>query len=533
MTNIIDITQFLDRQPYTQHEVLLDFEITRPQFKEMRDVIEEAYYDKGNKDRNARSLGKSIIKDLESCGTFYKCDPYLFYSYANVVMVHLQENDVLFKQLLENYEIGKAHNAFAAVYHMLQNHCHSKGTRGSLQNFAYYNKETGILYRSNFANHMWKISPDGIDMIPNGKDGVMFCGNSKAAPLDFTAEEGTTLFDEIVLAPLVTQLNPSTEYGISVDDQIKIFEYWIYSLFFESIQLTKPIMCALGPAGSGKTSVLRRVGRILFGPRFSVRTMPESRKDFDALVVRSPYLVFDNVDGFRPWMCDGLSQIATGATLESRKLYTNYDTTSEDPHCFLGITARTPKFARDDVSSRCLFLHTQKIKEVVSEDVLLAQIERGRDSLALEMNNRLQKIVKSLHENPESPPNAFRMGDFASFCLKAACGLGEEDEIRSILDRITASQATFTLENSSFADVFRLWAGEYLNETRYLTLEAVRGEMGKITEFHKIELRGLNKPHSFRSQFMTNLDSLRSIGFLIQQTTNKDEKRHFVWKFGP
>ena len=531
MTNIIDITQFIDRLPYTQHEVILNFERTRPQFKETRDVIVAAYYGKGNKDENALLLGEAIIRDLESCGTFYKCDSHLFYCYANLVMVHLGEKNELLRQLLGNYKIKRAQKVFPIIYYMLQDHCSSEGKRGSLHHFAHYDKETGVLYRSNFANHMWKIAPDGVEIITNGKDGVMFRGDALNAPLDFTAKEESGLFDRIVLSPLVAQLDPNNDYGISVDDQMKIFEYWIYSLFFESVQLTKPIMCALGSAGSGKTSVLRRVGRILFGMRFSVRTMPESRKDFDALVLRNPYLVFDNVDGYQRWMCDALSQIATGAALESRKLYTNYDTTREDPHCFLGITARTPKFARDDVSSRCLFLHTQKIENVISEEVLLAEIESSRDSLALEMNQKLQKIVKSLYENPDPVQTSFRMGDFASFCLKAAKGLGEEALIQSILERITGSQATFTLENSGFADVFRLWASDYLSESRLMTLETVRGEMSKVADEHKIELPGITKPHSFRRQFVTNLDSLRKTGFSIKQTANKDSRRHKVWEF--
>jgi hypothetical protein len=531
MTNIIDITQFLDQQPHTRHEILLDFEITRPHFKETRDVVEEAYYDKGNKDRNAMSFAKSIIADLKSCGTFYRCDPYLFYCFENIALVHLDPKNPLFGTLLENYGVVKSHKAFSIVNQMLQNHCYSKGTISHIRHFAHYDKENGVLYRSNFSNHTWRIAHDGITIIQNGKDEVMFRNSEGSTILDHHATLGKGLFDEIVLLPLIAQLDNENEYGISVDDQMKILEYWIYSLFFESIQHTKPIMCALGPAGSGKTSVLRRIGRILFGPGFDVRTMPENRKDFDSTVLRNSYLVFDNVDGFRPWMCDGLSQVATGATLEYRKLYSDFDTTREDPHCFLGITARTPKFARDDVSSRCLFLHTQKIKDVVSEEDLALQINSNRNALALEMNEKLQRIVKSLHENPESPKTAFRMGDFASFCLRAARGLGEESELRSILDRISGSQSTFTLENSSFADVFRLWASEFLLDTRLITLETVRSEMTRVAEGHKIELRGLNRPHSFRSQFTTSLDSLRNIGFRIQPTSDKDNKRHKVWRF--
>ena len=533
MTNIIDITEFLTALPHTRHEVILDFEKTRPQFVEIRDVMLETYYGKGNKDQNAVSFGESVIKDLKSCGTFYNCPPHQFYSFANTVMVDLDDKSPLLKILLSNYKAAKGHRAIPTIRCMLQTHCSMHGTGGEIRHFAYYDKDAGALYRSNFSNHMWRIDSNGVNIVLNGKEAVMFRGNPAIEALDHHAKPGEGLFDEIVLAPLVAQLDPDNDYGISVDDQVKIFEYWFYSLFFESTHPTKPIMCALGPAGSGKTSVLRRVGQILFGNSFDVSSMPESRKDFDASVLGSSYVVFDNVDGFRPWMCDGLSQVSTGTIFEYRKLYTNYETTIATPRCFLGITARTPKFARDDVSSRCLFLHTQKIEKTVPERDMIAQIANNRDALNAEINLRLQRIVSFLVQGSTPNIGSFRMADFANFCLQASLAFDEQDTMRGIFERITGSQATFTLENSSFADVFRLWVNDCLLEARSMTLENVRGEMTKVADEHKIELFGLNKPHSFRSQFMTNLDSLRNIGFSIKPTASKDKRRHKVWKFGP
>lgn len=150
---------------------------------------------------------------------------------------------------------------------------------------------------------------------------------------------------------------------------------------------------------------------------------------------------------------------------------------------------------------------------------MLAQIEDNRDRLNAEVNIRLQKIVQSLAEHQAIPETSFRMADFACLCLRGAKDTQEKQELDGIFSRIDGSQAIFSLENSSFADVFRLWASDSLRDERTMTLEILRKEMFRITKECEIDLMGIEKPHSFRRQFVTSLDSLRKVGFSIQHTS--------------
>ena len=91
-------------------------------------------------------------------------------------------------------------------------------------------------------------------------------------------------------------------------------------MFFPELFPTRPILAMIGEKGSGKTSVLRRIGQLLFGPKFQVMGMSHEPKDFDAAVTSDAFVVIDNADANVPWLDDKLAVVATGGTLKRRKL---------------------------------------------------------------------------------------------------------------------------------------------------------------------------------------------------------------------
>ena len=63
------------------------------------------------------------------------------------------------------------------------------------------------------------------------------------------------------------------EEALSRKEQEWLFESWLYAMFFPELFPTRPILAMIGEKGSGKTSVLRRIGQLLFGPKFQVMGM--------------------------------------------------------------------------------------------------------------------------------------------------------------------------------------------------------------------------------------------------------------------
>jgi ABC-type multidrug transport system ATPase subunit len=67
------------------------------------------------------------------------------------------------------------------------------------------------------------------------------------------------------------------------------------------------IPCFLGGQGSGKTTAIRLIGRLLLGPTFDVTGIQRDREDaFTAAVTNRLVLGLDNVDSKIPWLPDAL-----------------------------------------------------------------------------------------------------------------------------------------------------------------------------------------------------------------------------------
>ena len=63
-----------------------------------------------------------------------------------------------------------------------------------------------------------------------------------------------------------------------------------HAMFFPELFPTRPMLAMIGEKGSGKTSVLRRIGQLLFGPKFEVMGMSDEPKDFDAAVTSDAFV---------------------------------------------------------------------------------------------------------------------------------------------------------------------------------------------------------------------------------------------------
>jgi hypothetical protein len=144
-------------------------------------------------------------------------------------------------------------------------------------------------------------------------------------------------------------------------DQQWLFRSWLHATLFPELFPTRPILAMIGTMGSGKTSVLRRIGQLLFGPKFQVMGMSDDPKDFDAAVTGEAFVAVDNADADVKWLDDKLAVVATGGTLKRRVLYTTNQLVEFPITAFVGITSRTPHFKREDVADRLLLFHVERL----------------------------------------------------------------------------------------------------------------------------------------------------------------------------
>ena len=127
----------------------------------------------------------------------------------------------------------------------------------------------------------------------------------------------------------------------------------IMFLFRDSIWV-RAISIFTGPPGSGKSTIARSIGQLLFGSGFRVTGFPSKQRDFDTALGKTPYLVLDNLEDAPRWLCDRLSTIATGGDIVQRVLYKDSQQIFLRPDVFLAITAVMPAWLRGDVLDRAL-----------------------------------------------------------------------------------------------------------------------------------------------------------------------------------
>ena len=186
--------------------------------------------------------------------------------------------------------------------------------------------------------------------VDNGTDAVLFLHDSGRTPFCLgTPQPDRSLWDTILLSPI-----PFHPDVLTLGDCRRLFRLWFYALFFPELFPTRPILALVGPKGSTKSFVLRKVGRLLFGASFNVMSLSNDPKDFDAAVTHDHFVAVDNADTPVRWLNDRLAVAATGGTLKRRALYTTNRLVEYPIRAYLGITSRTPHFHRDDVADRLL-----------------------------------------------------------------------------------------------------------------------------------------------------------------------------------
>lgn len=423
-------------------------------------------------------VATAIIKDLEQRGKFYndgKTAYFFFNEHKKLIIV--DENDDECMLMLSKYGINGTESVYRYLISDLRIKAKTDGRSTRVYRFTYFHASTSTLYLYNYANQIYRITPDHIDLVDNGTDGVLFRSDPKSEPFKYCDyDKSQSLLDKII----IDKIN-FDEDSLSVPERKLLFTMWFYSIFFEDIMPTKPILAFIGIKGSGKSMTARRVGQLLFGSTFNVATVNDDVKDFDAAVTNAPYVVIDNADSKSSWLEDRLAIIATGGTITRRELYTTNKLVEFPASCFLAITSRTPKFRRDDVADRLLIMRLKRFDTFVAEKTMLDEVLRFRNQIMSEVIDHLQRVVQALDKYKGSGfSSTFRIADFADFATKVARFAGIEPAMQSIFDKLSHEQSRFTLEGEQIYELLSEWVQD--NEYKEVTTDTLCHELSDVAE---------------------------------------------------
>ena len=325
---------------------------------------------------------------------------------------------------------------------------------------AYFDRGSGLLAVSNGSTGMWIRERGGNWLFRNnGDEGLLFL-------TDPHAEEWVPDFsgDGHALEWFLSQFMFAS-FPLTAEEFRTLMLVCLVQQFFPALRKTRMIPAFLGPQGSGKTTAMRLVGRLLVGPEFDVTGLQRDREDaFVAAVCNRVVLGLDNADSRIPFLPDALARYATGQRYQLRRLYTTNEEASFSPRAILMISSRDPHFNRPDVAERLLPFSCDRPKDYRPEFEIFAELRQRRGMVMGSLLNRVGQIADSLPNHPTKALR-FRMADFASFGEQVFASHGGSSDWIELLGRLGSAQAEFASEGDGLVDSLRvLLAREQVDE---------------------------------------------------------------------
>jgi hypothetical protein len=371
----------------------------------------------------------------------------------------IKKNDELLAAFTyENFGINSASPIYKYTLQAWKHACFM-GKEILTANFFHYNTQGGVLHFPNDDRQTIVCEKDGIKVVSNGSSGV-YINSYQFTEFDYLGQN-FVIEKSIIEKSLFSNLNcpEENEQFLNSKESAFILEIFFYMIPFANAMETRPLLVIHGQKGSGKSSLLKRMGKALFGPDWNLCLIPRSRRDLETELTNNILCCFDNVDRkIQKAQRDAFAAITTGSGYRSRQLYTDSTQKSYNPRPLIAITTRDPAFRAedDDILDRALIIRLESLTDVIPENDLVAAVINHRNEILSEMVNQMPGIIAALQEDaPSSINRAFRMADFATFAYKAAFPIFSErlneTEVAEMLDKVfgklITSQKAYVLSN--------------------------------------------------------------------------------------
>jgi hypothetical protein len=332
--------------------------------------------------------------------------------------------------------------------------------------FTHYDRERDTVYLSEYDGNVLRITPERIEQVPNGTDGVLFKTPENCQPFQIDlgklppVSSGIRLAQDSLVAKYITQQVRWDEENLSAEQYQTLFTAQMLTLFMPGVIRTKPLALLTGPSGSGKTMLAERVGWLLLGPKFNPVEMPENKDAFEALVTGSPFAVIDNVHNLkRSNAHQSLLMIAaTGGAVTKRELYSTNKQVTFPVQAVLYLSAIHSPFRGDEVANRLLIYRTLKLESYRDSAAIKDEFMANREAILAEVVVRIQKVLTALRATKRLPVSTyFRMADFAAYLLKVAHHEKWGREAQALLLAVSQSQSDYGVEDEVVIEQFSLW----------------------------------------------------------------------------
>jgi hypothetical protein len=277
------------------------------------------------------------------------------------------------------------------------------------------------------------------------------------APVRFTRSPNTLALPIPVLGVSLERFKPFLD-ATGNDDNYPLILGWLIGTLHPSGPY--PGLGLLGPASSGKTTLLRITRRLVDPHRAMARPMPQSERELLIGATQSHVQSFDNLSGISDEMSDAMCRLMTGGGLATRTLYENDAETVFEAVRPIVFTSIFDIITRADLADRCVLALMPERRQKQADAVVETGFQKAWPGL---LGGLLTAVAAGLRKLPDIPPlkDPTRMATFVTWIAACESGGGlpwtEVGTFEAAYKRNIAAAAEIVMEAEPVAGAIIDW----------------------------------------------------------------------------
>ncbi len=286
--------------------------------------------------------------------------------------------------------------------------------------------------------------------------------------------------------------------------------------------IPKPILMLHGTAGSGKTTTLRILRRLIDPSVLDVISFPQDDRDLLLMLSQNYFTPFDNVSGLSKERSDILCRAVTGAATGKRQLYTDDRLHILSAKRCIAINGINIAGYEPDFQDRVISFQLERIPEGERqpEDILMQQFEKDVVDIfsgMLSATSKAMAIVQDVRKELRDLP---RMADFLIWGEAFARVLGYDNgEFTDAYLSRARSQLETTIEADPVGILLKTLAEKHYGTCWEGTPTALLAEIHELAEEAGVDRRLLPRaPHALMRRINILKPGLQAAGIMVNAT---------------
>ena len=317
------------------------------------------------------------------------------------------------------------------------------------------------------------------------------------------------------------------------EEDLKLLILFIVSCF-GGLSINIPILVCWGEKGSGKTTFLRKVKRIIDPEKNDLMTMPKNISDLQIMLSNAFFVVLDNLSYLSKKDSDLIATTVTGSTAMKRKLYEDTKEIRLNLHCIIGINGISLVTKEADVLDRAVLFQLNRLdnEEIQTEKELWENFNADLPDI---VGGCMKTLAIALADTEEVKlTKKIRMVDWMELAVKIGKVLGwGEKEVEKIIWNNAKKVNEVTLQEDIVATLVIELLDEYDNGYTN-SVSGLLGDIQQIAKRNNTNLRLLPQSANALSrrlnQVRSNLEIQCKIKYSIR---NKGAYREInIWREG-